>query len=168
MPAAFVPPGCRAVLIGQAVDLEDLVTFAPLEESSAEGTPVLLKLEFTSMPSDETLVDLEQACRDAGVEPFPGCEFYIYVAPEENSVYLVWQKGMAWLVIIVGIVAMTVLPPLLGAGLWLILPDSIKSLISSLLNIGMMLLMMWLAMSLVKPMMVPVKEKPKLAKEVAE
>ncbi|MBN1189192.1 MAG: hypothetical protein JXA46_05510 [Dehalococcoidales bacterium] len=168
MPAAFVSPGCQAVLIGQAVDIEDLGTFAPLEESSAEGTPVLLKLSFATMPSDETLSNLEQSCRDAQIELFPGCQFYVYAAPDENSVYLVWQKGMPWLVIIVGIVATTVLPPLLGAGLWLILPDSIKSLISSLLNMGMMLLMMWLVMSLVKPMMAPPKEKPRFQREVTE
>ena len=84
-----------------------------------------------------------------------------------TSVYLVWQKGMPWLPIIIGLMATVVLPPLLTAGLWLILPDSIKSLISSLINMGMMLLMMWLMMSLMKPLMAPAKEKPKQVKEAA-
>ena len=55
------------------------------------------------------------------------------------------------------------LPPLLTAGIWLILPDSLKSLISGLINMGMLLLVMWLMMSLVKPLMSP--EKPKQFKE---
>jgi len=74
---------------------------------------------------------------------------------------------MAWLPIIVGLLATMVIPPLLTAGIWLILPDSIKSLISSLINMGMMMLMMWLMTSLMKPLMAPAKEKPKQVKEAA-
>ncbi|MBN1188951.1 MAG: hypothetical protein JXA46_04300 [Dehalococcoidales bacterium] len=165
MPAAFVPPGCRAVLIGQAVDIEDLGAFAPLEESSAEGTPVLMKLTFSAIPSGETLADLEQACRDAGVEASPGCEYFVYADEAESSVYLVWQKGLAWLPIIIGLVATVVLPPLLGAGIWLILPDSFKSLISNLINLSMMVMMMWLVMSFMKPLLAQDREKPKALKE---
>jgi len=167
MPYAFVPPGYRAVLIGQAQDIADLGTFSPLEESAAEGALVLIRLDFTESPSEEALTQLEQACRDAGIEPWPGSGYYVYADTGSNSVYLVWQKEFAWLPIIVGLLAMTVLPPLLTAGIWLILPDSIKSLISSLVNMGMMLLMMWLMTSLMKPLMAPAKEKPKQVKEAA-
>jgi hypothetical protein len=41
MPYAFIPPGYRAVLLGQAQDIASLGTFAPLEESAAEGALVL-------------------------------------------------------------------------------------------------------------------------------
>jgi hypothetical protein len=167
MPCAFVPPGYRAVFIGQAQDIQDLGTFSPLEESAAEGALVLIRLDFTEQVSEEVLDNLEQACREAGIEPWPGSEYYVYKDTGSTSVYLVWQKGMAWLPIIVGLLAMTVLPPLLTAGIWLILPDSVKSLISSLVNMGMMLLMMWLMTSLMKPLMAPAKEKPKQVKEAA-
>ena len=40
MPCAFVPPGYRAVLIGQTQAVVDLVTFTPLEEGAAEGALV--------------------------------------------------------------------------------------------------------------------------------
>ena len=164
MPYAFVPPGYRAVLLGQAQDIEDLGTFAPLEESSAEGALVLIRLDFYEPPSEEALGDLEQVCRDTGIEPWPGSEYYVYSDTASPAVYLVWQKGMAWLPIILSLLVTVVLPPLLTAGVWLILPDSLKSLISNLINIGMMMLMMWLMMSLVKPLMAP--EKPKQIKEV--
>jgi hypothetical protein len=165
MPYAFVPPGYKAVPIGQASAIEDLGTFTPLEESAAEGALVLMKLEFSEDLSDETLEDIEQACRDTGIESWPGSEFYVYSDESSSTVYLVWQKGMAWLPIILGILATVVLPPLLTAGIWLILPDSLKSLISTLINIGMMLLVMWLMMSVMKPLFSSEKEKPKQIEE---
>jgi hypothetical protein len=167
MPCAFVPPGYRAVLIGQAQNIEDLGTFSPLEESAEEGALVLVRLDFAEEVPEEILVSIEQACRDAGVEPWPGSEYYVYAGTGTNAVYLVWQKGFAWLPIIAGLLAMTVLPPLLTASIWLILPDSLKDLISSLVNMGMLLLMMWLMTSVMKPLMSPAKEKPKQVKEAA-
>ena len=165
MPYAFVPPGYRAVLLGQAQDIEDLGTFTPLEEGAVEGALVLMRLDFLEPLSEEILGNLEQACRDTGIEPWPGSEYYVYADTALPAVYFVWQKGLAWLPIVIGLLVTMVLPPLLTAGIWLILPDSLKSLISSLINIGMMMLMMWLMMSLVKPLMSP--EKPKQIEEAA-
>ena len=166
MPYAFVPPGYRAVLLGQAQEIEDLGTFAPLEESSAEGALVLMRLDFLEPPSEETLGDLEQACRDTSIEPWPGSEYYVYADTGSPVVYLVWQKGLAWLPIVIGLLATMVLPPLLTAGVWLILPDSLKSLISSLINMGMMMLVMFLVMKMV-PALSPEKEKPKQIEEAS-
>ena len=163
MPYAFVPPGYRAVLLGQAQTIEDLGTFTPLEEGAAEGALVLMRLDFAEQVSEEALGSLEQACRDAGIEPWPGSEYYVYADTNSNSVYLVWQKGLAWLPIIIGLLATVVLPPLLTAGLWLILPDSLKSLISSLINLGMMVLVMWLMISVMKPL--TTSERPKQVEE---
>ena len=160
MPYAFVPPGYRAVLLGQAQDIEDLGTFAPLEEGAAEGALVLIRLDFHEPLSEETLGNLEQACREAGIEPWPGSDYYVYADTGSPAVYLVWQKGMAWLPVILGLLTAMVLPPLLTAGVWLILPDSLKSFISNLINMGMMMLVMFLIMKLV-PAISPEKEKPK-------
>jgi len=167
MPYAFIPPGYRAVLLGHAQAIEDLGTFAPLEEGAAEGALVLMKLDFAEPPSEEILNGLEQVIRDAGVEPWPGSEFYVYEDADSGSVYLVWQKGLAWLPIIIGILATVVLPPLLTAGIWLILPDSFKSFISGLINLGVMMLMMWLVMKMI-PSSSQEKEEPKQLKEEAE
>jgi hypothetical protein len=165
MPYTFVPPGYKAVYIGQASAIEDLGTFTPLEESAAEGALVLMKLEFTEDLSGEILENLELACRDAGIESWPGSEFYVYADEPSSTVYLAWQKGLAWLPIILGILATVVLPPLLTVGIWFILPDSLKNLISTLINMGMMLLVMWLVMSLMKPLFVSKKEKPEQIEE---
>ncbi len=158
MPYAMVPSGYRAVPIGQAVNIEELGTFAPLEESSAEGALFLMRLDFEEEPSRESLAQLELAFRDAGVESWPGNGFFVYADENSPTVYLAWQKGFAWLPIIVGILATTVLPPLLMAGVWLILPESLKSFISGLVNLGMMALMMFLV---VKMMPTPAREKKK-------
>ena len=107
-----------------------------------------------------------QACLDAGVEPWPGSEFYVYADINSNSIYITWQKGLAWLPIIIGILAMTVLPPLLGTILWWIIPDSLKNLISSLVNMIMMMLIMWLMMKMMSPLLSE-KKKPKQVMESA-
>jgi len=166
MPYAFVPPGYSPVLLGQAQSVEELGTFAPLEEGAAEGALVLMRLDFTEQVSRETLSDLEQACRGAGVEPWPGSAYYVYADAASPTVYLVWQKGLAWLPIIIGIVATIALPPLITAGVWLLLPSSLKSLISNLVNIGILLLVMFIVMKMM-PALSPAKEKPKQVKEAA-
>jgi len=167
MPYAFIPPGYRAVLLGQAQDLASLGTFAPLEESAAEGALVLMRLDFTERLAEETLGELEQACRDAGIEPWPGSEYYVYADAGSTSVYLVWQKGIAWLPVIIGLLATLILPPLITAGIWLILPDSIKSLINNLIGMGMMLVVLFLVMKMM-PSLSPEKEQRKQVKEKAE
>jgi len=161
MPYAMVPPGYRAVLLGSAVRIEDLGAFAPLEESSAEGALVLMKLDFAEFPSSEALAQLNQAFLDKGIPPWPGYEFVVYADAASPSVYLAWQKGFAWMPVIIGILVVTVLPVLLGGAIWLLLPQSVKDMITGIINLGMMMLVMWLMMSMMKPLTAPAKEKPK-------
>jgi len=165
MPYALVPPGYRAVLIGQAVAIEELGTFAPLEESSAEGALFLMRLDFVESPSVEALAQLEQACLDAGVEMWPGYSHVVYADVNQPAVYLAWQKGLAWLPIIIGLLVTTVLPPLLGSLVWWLIPESLKNLISGIVNMGMMVLVMVLVTKIM-PKPTPEKEKPKKVKEV--
>ncbi len=164
MPYAMVPSGYRAVPIGQAANVEELGTFAPLEESSAEGALFLMRLDFQETPLGEALAHLEQAFRDEGVESWPGYGFFVYSDESSPTVYLAWQKGLAWLPIIIGLLATTVLPPLLTAGVWLILPESLKSFISGLVNLGMMALMMFLVVKMM-PAFTPEKKKPRQIEE---
>jgi len=165
MPYAMVPPGYRAVLLGQAASLDDLGTFAPLEEGTAEGALILMRLDFAAFPTGDVLAGLEKKLQEAGVHTWPGCPFIVHADTSRPSVYLAWQKGFAWLPVIVGILALTVLPPLLGSIMWLILPQSLKDLINSLIGIGMMLLVMLVTMQVMKPLTAAMKEKPKELKE---
>ena len=48
---------------------------------------------------------------------------------------------------------------------WWILPEEVKSLISGLINMGIMLLVMFVMMQFMKPLTAPQKEKPKKLKE---
>ncbi|WP_324664262.1 hypothetical protein VLL09_04860 [Dehalococcoides mccartyi] len=162
MPYAMVPPGYRAVLLGSANRVEDLGTFAPLEESSVEGALFLVRLDFTEAPTEEALSQLEQAFLDAGVETWPGYIHVVYADLNQPSVYLVWQKGLAWIPIIIGLLVTVVLPPLLGSLIWLILPQGVKDMITGLMNMGMMLLVMFIMMQFMKPL--TAQEKPKKVK----
>jgi hypothetical protein len=165
MPYAMVPPGYRAVLLGQATNIEDLGTFTPLEESAAEGALVLMRLDFAEFPSGEALAQLNQACLDKGIPTWPGYGYIVYADPASPSVYLAWQKGMAWMPIIIGMLALTVLPVLLGGVIWLLLPQSVKDMITGMINLGMMMLVMWLMTSVLKPLAAPAKTKPKQLEE---
>ena len=172
MPYAMVPPGYRAVLLGSASRVEDLGTFAPLEESSAEGALFLVRLDFAEAPSEEALSQLEQAFLDAGVEMWPGYVHVVYADLDQPSVFLAWQKGLAWIPIIVGLLVTTILPPLLGSLLWMILPQGVKDMITGLMNMGMMLIVMFIMMQLMKPLTaqeksgkVRIAEKPEQLEE---
>jgi hypothetical protein len=162
MPSSLLPTGFQAVFLGSAATLEDLGVFAPLEQSSEEGSLFLARLDFLEFPSEEALIRLEAALQEAGVERWPGYENLVYTEASEPSVYLVWQKGMPWLPIIIGLVATAVLPPLMGSFLWLILPQDIKDLISEIINLGMMLLFLVIMMQLIKPL--TAQNKPKKLK----
>jgi len=166
MPYAMVPPGYRAVLLGQAASIEDLGTFTPLEEGVAEGALILMRLDFAEYPSEEVLAQLNQTCIDADIPAWPGYDYHVYADITTPSVYLAWQKGIAWLPVIIGILATVALPPLLMSVVWWILPEEVKSLISGLINVGMMLLVMFLMMQFMKPLIAPAKEKPKRLEEV--
>jgi hypothetical protein len=158
MPYALVPPGYGAVLIGQAA------AFAPLEQDSAEGALFLVRLDFSEFPSAQALDQLEQAFFDAGVELWPGYNHVVYADVDQPGVYLAWQKGLAWIPIIVGLLVTVVLPPLLGGLIWKLLPQSMKDLISGIVNMGVMVLVMFL-MTKMMPKPTPEKEKPKKVKE---
>jgi hypothetical protein len=165
MSSALVPPGFQATLLGQAISLEDLGTFSPMEESSAEGALFLVRLDFADFPSAETLTQLEQAYLDAGVEMWPGYDHIVYADLSQPAVYLAWQKGFAWLPIIAGLLATVILPPLLGGLIWWLLPQSLKDTINGIINLGIMLLMIWLMTALMKPLMSSNKEKPRKLEE---
>jgi hypothetical protein len=164
MPYALVPPGYGAVLIGQAAAIEELGTFAPLEQDSAEGALFLVRLDFIEFPSAQALDQLEQAFFDAGVELWPGYNHVVYADIDQPGVYLAWQKGLAWIPIIVGLLVTVVLPPLLGGLIWKLLPQSLKDLISGIVNIGIMVLVMSL-ITKIMPKPTPEKEKSKKVKE---
>jgi hypothetical protein len=164
MAPAFIPAGYQAIPLGIAARLEDLGAFVPLEESSAEGALFLLRLDFSEYPSEESLAQLEQSCMAAGVEKWPGYGNIVFADLEKPSLYLAWQKGMPWLVIIGGLLATAVIPPLLGSLIWWLIPQDLKDLISGIINLGVMLLMIWLMTSLLKPLLNTTREKPRKLK----
>ena len=166
MPYALVPPGYQAVLLGQALRLEDLGTFTPLEENTDEGALVLMRLDFGEPLTNETLAQFNQACWDKGVPTWPGYDCVVYADTTAPSVYLAWQKGQAFMPIIIGILVTVVVPPLLGALVWWLLPQSVKSTITGIINLGIMMLVMWLMTTLMKPL--TSAEKPKKVKASAE
>ncbi len=163
MPNIIPPPGYQAVLIGQSEKVEDLGVFAPLEESSDEGALFLMRLDFTELPSTEALTQLEEGFVDAGVEMWPGYDHVVYAEVDQPTIYLCWMKGLAWIPIIVGLLVTVVLPPLLGSLVWWLMPADLKSLITSIVNMGVLLLVLFMMSKLI-PVFTPEKKKLKQTK----
>ena len=159
MPDGLIPPGYRAALIGSAPTIEGLGAFAPMEEGAAEGSLMLMQLDFAGFPDSDTLVELEGKLRDAGVYLWPGYPFVVYADTTRSTVYLAWQKGIAWMPIIIGILVLMALPALLGGLIWILIPEPVKQTINMMIQMGMMLLMMWVMVTLIKPLTAPKRPK---------
>lgn len=153
MANGMVPPGYQAVLIGSAPTLEGLKTLAPMEENSAEGTLMLAQVDLANSPTAEALADLNQRLIDQGVPPWPGYGYVVYADTQRPTVYIAWQKWQGMLAIIGIGLASIILPPLIGIGLWALMPESLKQLLSSIMQMGMMAVMMFVMMMVMKPMM---------------
>jgi hypothetical protein len=145
----MVPPGYKAVLVGQVSSIAGLSAVAPLEEGVAEGSLMLMRLDFAGVPSAEALSELESKLREAGVPPWPGNTAIVYTETNQSYIYLAWQKGMAWTTIIIGILVTVLLPAVLGGIIWVLLPDWVKQLI----EMGTVVGVMFLVMSLMKGML---------------
>ena len=159
MPYAMTPPGYQAHLLGSGTSLEELSGYVPLEEGLAEGSLVLMRLDFEGYPSAESLADLNTALIDEGVLPWLGYDYIVYADAAGPSVYLAWVKADPWLNFVIGLLAITVLPVLLMAFVWWILPESITAMIEAMFMFGMMLLVMFMMMKMVRPLTEP--ERPK-------
>lgn len=163
MPDGILPVGWRAALLGSAASVDELSAFGALEEGAPEGSLMLARLDFTEYPSIESLDQLNQVLADAGVQAWPGAGYFAFLAPEGPSIYIGWVKGIAWLPIIAGVLAVTVLPPLLMAFIWWILPESVKTMIEAMLMFGVVFLLLFVMTQFMKPLMAP--EKPKKIEE---
>ena len=153
----MLPPGTRAYLLGSAASIDDLNFFTPLEESAPELSLMLMELDFAEPLSSETLAGLDQALLEAGVPPWPGYGQIVFAGPASRRVTLAWVKGMAWMPVIIGILALTVLPALLGGLVWLIIPEPVKEMI----NMLVMMLVMMMLVRMITPLLAPAREKPK-------
>lgn len=154
-----VPHGYQASLLSQVNNLNDLSTFAVLEESQPEGSRLLCALTFASRPDAGVVALFNQRCREEGVTPWPEWEDIAFLDSESPTLYLCWQKGFAWWGWILMLLATVALPPLLMAGLWLILPEPIRELISTVINLMVLGLVMFVMMKMMKAITAPEERK---------
>ncbi len=153
----------KAVLLGSASTLEELKTFQPQEYNTPEGSLIMLELKFAEAPTQAMVDEINTNCAEYNVTPWPGYSDVAVLNTSANTINLYWYKGLAWLPIIGVILLMTVLPALLGAFIWWILPEEITSMIEMLV----MMLVMFLMMRMIQPMFMPSKEEPKKISESA-
>lgn len=136
----MIPVGYRAYLLSVVNTLDELSAVTPLEESGPEGALMLMRLDFAGTSPAESLAQIEQGLVSAGVPAWPGQGSH--VRAEGASVYISWVKGFAWMSVITGILALTILPLLLGGLVWMALPETVKEMINMMVVVGVMMLMM--------------------------
>ena len=152
MPGAMLPPGYRAFLLGQYPNLGETAQFEVLEQGLPEGTRLLAKLMFQSFPSREELGKLNQNLKSQGVVPWPEFQDLVFAHPSEPACYIAWTKGSPFWGWILGGLAALVLPPLIGALIWWVLPQEFRQLIMLMIVLPVMMLMMnMMTRSLAKP-----------------
>ena len=159
MPGAALSPGYRPVLLGSVGSLEELGAFVPLEEGTDEGALILMRLDLAEYPLSQALSQLNELCLEQGMPPWPGNDYIVYADDGEPAVYLAWQKGLAWMPVIVGLLTTVILPPLLMSAIWWILPESVTGMIEAMVTLGMMVIPMFLMMKFMKSAAVPEKSE---------
>lgn len=156
-----MPTGYTTYRAGQ---FEDLATqgaqVSALEESSPEGTLVMLELNLPEPIQPELLVELNTRLHTAGVPPWPGYTDIAFADASQPKVYVAWTKGAIWTILIIGIIIM-ILPVILGGLIWLLIPQAIKDLI---VMAGMMMIMMFMMKTMTKE----IKTKPAAKKTEAK
>jgi len=136
----MIPVGYRAYLLGTISALEELETISPLEESGPEGALMLTRLDFVEAPQVESLAQIEQELINASVPTWPSQ--VSHVRAEGTTLYISWAKGFSWMPVIIGILITVVLPLLLGGVIWMLLPETVKEMISMMIMVGVVVLMM--------------------------
>lgn len=134
--------GYEARLLGYITSLDDLSLFVPLEQGVPEESLMLMRLDFAAFPSSDSLAELDQALINAGIPTWPGNTNIVFADATVPTIYLAWVKGIAWMAIIIGIIAMIALPSLLGGLIWWLIPESIKNIINVIIMVAVMFLMM--------------------------
>ena len=151
---AILPSGYKVVSIGSVTSFDELGAFQPMEDGQEEGSRMLAELVFQQRPADfdYLAVELNHRCLETSVTPWPEQQNIAFADPTQPIIYICWQKGMVWWGWILGLVGSLVLPVLIMAGLWLILPESLKEMIEAVTYIGIMGVVMYLMSSMTRGM----------------
>jgi len=151
---AVLPPGYKAVSVGSVTGFDELGAFQPMEEGQEEGSRMLAQLVFEHRPADFDYLanELNRRCLETGISLWPERRDFAFADTAQPVLYICWQKGMVWWGWILGLLASLVLPPLVMAGLWLILPESVKEMIEAVTYIGIMGVAMYLISKMTRGM----------------
>ena len=142
---AILPPGCKYVLVGSATSFNDLAVFETLEQGQEEESRMLAQLTFEHRPAefDYMAAELNQKCLETGVSRWPERQDIAFADPAQPVIYICWQKGLIWWGWILALLGSLILPPLIMAGLWLILPESVRQMLEAVINLSIIGIVMF-------------------------
>lgn len=151
-----MPVQYTSVLLGSGTQLSDLSIYQPQEESTPEGSLILLELDLAESIDQSTVDGINTACAGVGITPWPGNTVIASLDGTGTVLSLMWLKGIAWLPAILGVLALTILPVLLGVFLWWLIPEEVQNMIEAVVMMMVMMVMMRMMMP-----MFATEEKPK-------
>ena len=157
----ILPPRCSAVLVGSFTSLEELEGFEPLEQGQEEDSRMLAQLTFEHRPPefDYLAAELNQKCLETGVSLWPERQDIAFADPSQPVIYVCWQKGMVWWGWILALLGSLILPPLIMAGLWLILPESTRQMLEAVINLSILGVLMFVMVKMTAGATDPGEEK---------
>ena len=146
----IISQGYTSRFLGAYNDFETLSAHvAPFEMSSAVGSKYFMQLNLSRALTAEELSTIETDMANAGIAKWTST--YIDVSEADNkTIYIAWEKGgytttsygNVSTLAILGTILIILIPVLIGGIVWLILPDSTKKIISTMITMGIMVVMM--------------------------
>lgn len=155
----MIPTGYQTRLIGTANSLDELNMFVPLEEGLPELSRVLLQVAVSPDADIQTIAgELNAKCLEQGVPQWPEYPGQI-VFIQDNTLYLAWTKGIAWLPIIIGLL---VAIPFIAPIILLFVSPTFRAIVEFIPTLLLMFVLMIFMRKMSEAMVGPPKPKKEL------
>lgn len=115
------------VLLCSVSDASYLTYFSDIEESLPENTPVCVRLTFNTSNLNHICDEINRVCESLGVTKW--LDRYAYCSGNNIDIY--WVKGFSWWAVILGSILALIVPPLIGAAIYALLPESWRNIIDT-------------------------------------
>lgn len=124
--------GVYMVLLSYTYNKDDLHTFCGIEESLPENTPVCVRLTFDTTELDELCEQINNKCQSIGVTLL--LDNYAY--KNGNNIDIYWVKGLSWWGLILAAILTLILPPIIAAAIYALLPENWRNVIDAMMTLS--------------------------------
>lgn len=138
----IIPGGYTAQIIASGTTIEELTSIVtPLESSIQDGTLMIVEMQYSDYPTAEQISDLNQFLLGAGITPWAGKPL-VYVDGESPTVCVACVKTSGFMGFIGGGFLALIGIILIGGIVYMLLPESVKSVIEMMITLSIVVIMM--------------------------